>query len=158
MFTRRVEAGHLLSDRAQRPAADYVGSYQHEEQDAKMWADWGIDYLKYDMCSMGRIINKEAHGDPQEARRARHRRLREDASRRCLRPDGRSSSAFASTGGMRWKWGPEVGGNLWRTTGDISDNYTTDVGDRFPQCSPVARMPRPATGMILTCWRSAMAA
>src|ERR1700761_540955 len=39
--------------------AKYEGSYQHEQQDADLYASWGIDYLKYDLCSYHEIMNKE---------------------------------------------------------------------------------------------------
>ena len=58
-----------------------------------------------------------------------------------------------------WKWGPEVGGNLWRTTGDIRDNCDRMIADRVSTGgSRPLRTPGPATGMIRTCWRSATAA
>ena len=44
----------IYSGPGPKTCGGYVGSYQHEEQDAKMWADWGFDYFKYDMCSMNR--------------------------------------------------------------------------------------------------------
>jgi alpha-galactosidase len=102
----------------------YAGSYQHEEQDAKMYADWGIDYLKYDMCSMGRIINKEANGDPKK--RAELDKAVYDKMHKALLATGRPIVFSLCQYGWDdvWKWGPEVGGNLWRTTGDISDDYT----------------------------------
>ena len=44
--------------------ARYEGSYQHEEQDAKTYAAWGIDYLKYDLCGFHKIMMQEAPNDP----------------------------------------------------------------------------------------------
>ena len=41
----------IYSGPGQQTCANYEGSLGHEEQDAKMYADWGIDYLKYDLCS-----------------------------------------------------------------------------------------------------------
>ena len=41
----------IYSSPGPKTCAGYEGSYQHEEQDAKTWAAWGIDYLKYDWCS-----------------------------------------------------------------------------------------------------------
>src|ERR1700753_433349 len=43
--------------------AKYEGSYQHEQQDADLYASWGIDYLKYDLCGFRSIMDKEAPGD-----------------------------------------------------------------------------------------------
>src|SRR5271170_4761321 len=47
--------------------ARFAGSYQHEEQDAKTYAEWGIDFLKYDLCGFRDIMKKEAPNDPQKA-------------------------------------------------------------------------------------------
>ena len=44
----------------------YLGSWQHEQQDAQTWADWGIDYLKYDWCSYGNVINGLPDNDPMK--------------------------------------------------------------------------------------------
>jgi alpha-galactosidase len=114
----------VYSSPGPKTCAGYEGSYQHEEQDAKTYAEWGIDYLKYDMCSMGKIINKEANGDPQK-----HLELDKavyDKMHKALLATGRPIVFSLCQYGWDdvWKWGPEVGGNLWRTTGDISDNYT----------------------------------
>jgi alpha-galactosidase len=49
---QRFEIGHLL---VARSCGGYEGSYGHEELDARTYAAWGIDYLKYDWCSAGRI-------------------------------------------------------------------------------------------------------
>ena len=114
----------IYSGPGPKTCGGYVGSYQHEEQDAKMWADWGIDYLKYDMCSMGRIINKEANGDPKK--RAELDKAVYEKMHKALLATGRPIVFSLCQYGWDdvWKWGPEVGGNLWRTTGDISDDYT----------------------------------
>jgi alpha-galactosidase len=114
----------IYSGPGPKTCGGYVGSYQHEEQDAKMWADWGIDYLKYDMCSMGRMINKEANGDPRK--RAELDQAVYEKMHKALLATGRPIVYSLCQYGWDdvWKWGPEVGGNLWRTTGDISDDYT----------------------------------
>ena len=49
----------IYSSPGPKTCAGYVGSYGHEEQDAKTWAAWGIDYLKYDWCSASRIYKEE---------------------------------------------------------------------------------------------------
>jgi alpha-galactosidase len=114
----------IYSGPGPKTCGGYAGSYQHEEQDAKMYAAWGIDYLKYDMCSMGRIINKEANGDPKK--RAELDKAVYDKMHKALVATGRPIVFSLCQYGWDdvWKWGPEVGGNLWRTTGDISDDYT----------------------------------
>ena len=47
----------IYSSPGPETCAGYEGSYQHEEQDAKTWASWGIDYLKYDWCSASQVYD-----------------------------------------------------------------------------------------------------
>jgi alpha-galactosidase len=102
----------------------YAASYQHEEQDAKMYADWGIDYLKYDLCSFRDIMKKETgneHGEKAfEMQKAAYEKMH-----KALVATGRPIVYSLCQYGWNdvWKWGPDVGGNLWRTTGDINDHY-----------------------------------
>jgi alpha-galactosidase len=93
----------------------YEGSHAHEQQDAKTWAAWGIDYLKYDWCG-ARMLYSDA--DEQ----ALYQRMGE-----ALAASGRKIVfSLCQYGRMDvWKWGPQVGGNLWRTTGDISDRWAS---------------------------------
>ena len=98
-------------------------SYGHEAQDAKMFASWGVDYLKYDLCSYGDIMKKEAPGDQQKQwgmMRQAYEKMHQD-----LLDTGRPIVFGICEYGFDavWNWGPKVGGNLWRTAGDISDNY-----------------------------------
>ncbi len=91
----------------------YEGSHGHEIQDAKTWAAWGIDYLKYDWCG-ARMMYSESEEQPL------YQRMGE-----ALAASGRKIVFSLCQYGFVdvWKWGPEVGGNLWRTTGDISDRW-----------------------------------
>jgi alpha-galactosidase len=84
------------------------GSLNHEVQDAKTYASWGIDYVKIDWCN--------AEGLDPEVQYAKFR----DA----LAQSGRPIVFSICNWGVKapWRWGPKTG-NLWRTTGDISDNY-----------------------------------
>ena len=84
------------------------GSLNHEAQDAKTYADWGVDYVKVDWC--------HAEGLDPEAQYAKFR----DA----LAQAGRPIVFSICNWGVKapWRWGPKTG-NLWRTTGDISDSY-----------------------------------
>jgi len=101
----------------------YEGSFGHEEQDAKTYASWGIDYLKYDWCSMGRIY-------PNSVLRAGYQKMGE-----ALLASGRPIVFSLCEYGMGdvWTWGPAVAGNLWRTTGDISDNWKSMEAIGFNQ-------------------------
>ena len=93
--------------------AKYEGSYGHEEQDAQTYAGWGMDYLKYDWCSAAKVYK------PSEMP-AVYKKMY-DALKRAGHPLVYSRCQY----GMEqvWEWGASVGGNLWRTTDDISDNY-----------------------------------
>jgi len=93
--------------------AGYEGSYGHEAQDAKTYAAWGVDYLKYDWCSASRLY-------PDSAMRAVYQKMAE-ALRATKRPIVYSLCQYGRDD--VWTWGDKAGGNLWRTTGDINDTY-----------------------------------
>ena len=103
----------IYSSPGPKTCAGYEGSYGHEDQDAKTYAAWGFDYLKYDWCSAGRIYKVP---DMQ----AVYQKMG-DALLATGRPIVFSLCQYGL--GDVWKWGPKVGGNLWRTTGDINDHW-----------------------------------
>jgi len=82
----------------------------HEYQDALMYASWGVDYLKYDWCNT--LPGQDAPASYANIRQAL------DASGR---PIVLSICEWGTA--KPWLWGKEVGGNLWRTTGDIQDRW-----------------------------------
>jgi alpha-galactosidase len=90
------------------------GSYGHEEQDAATFARWGIDFIKYDWCSGNSVYNNP--GDIQKAYEKMHQ-----AILKTVRPMLYSVSEYGIDD--VWKWGTTVGGNMWRTTDDVSDDY-----------------------------------
>lgn len=99
------------------------GSYLHEQQDALTWVKWGVDYLKYDWCSYGQIVDAKVRADhekPYIIMRA--------ALDRCDR-----DMVFSVCWSEREVhiWAPALGGNLWRTTGDITDNWSSMSGIGF---------------------------
>src|SRR5438067_8984337 len=103
--------------------AGYEGSYGHEEQDARTYASWGIDYLKYDWCGARNIYtDQEMQAVYQEMGEA-------------LLKSGRPILYSLCQYGRDdvWKWGPEVGGNAWRTTGDIRDTWDSMTKIGFSQ-------------------------
>jgi alpha-galactosidase len=105
----------------------YLGSYKHEKQDARTYAGWGIDYLKYDMCSYGNIMDKK-YGKMSATNTAQRLAADEavyDKMHKALTATGRPIVLSMCQYGWDdvWKWGDSVGGNLWRTTGDINDTY-----------------------------------
>ncbi len=114
----------IYSSPGPRTCAGYEGSLGREEQDAKMYAAWGIDYLKYDLCSyIPEVMQKEAPTD-----KAAQMRLMIDAYGRmdkALKATGRPIVfSFCQYGwDAVWEWGPSAGANLWRTTGDIQPDW-----------------------------------
>jgi alpha-galactosidase len=113
----------IYSSPGPKTCAGYEGSYNHEEQDAKTYAAWGIDFLKYDLCSFRKIMVDQAPHDPQkqnEMMRAAYKKM-EQALRATDRPIVYSLCQYGLDN--VWQWGPSVGANLWRTTDDISDSY-----------------------------------
>ena len=105
----------IYSSPGPQTCAHYEGSYGHEEQDARTYAAWGIDYLKYDWCSAGKI-----YPDDRNTLQAVYQKMGD-----ALHSTGRLIvfSLCEYGRGAVWEWGPDVGGNLWRTTGDISDSW-----------------------------------
>ena len=82
----------------------------HEYQDARTYASWGVDYLKYDWCNT--LPGQDARSSYANIRQAL------DASGH---PIVLSICEWGTA--KPWLWGKEVGGNLWRTTGDIQDRW-----------------------------------
>jgi alpha-galactosidase len=109
----------IYSSPGPRTCGGYPASYGHEEQDAKMFASWGIDYLKYDWCSAGNIYKNDAL-QPVYQKMG-------DALASSERPIVYSLCEYGM--GQVEKWGPAVGGNLWRTTGDIRDEWDSMISN-----------------------------
>jgi len=110
----------------------YEGSYGHEEQDARTYAAWGVDYLKYDWCSASRIYGNAFL-------RPVYQKMGE-ALQGCGRPIVYSLCEYGTAAVSGW--GPLVGGNLWRTTGDIQDNWNSMAANGFSQ-GPLGRFASP---------------
>jgi alpha-galactosidase len=110
----------LYSDAAIETCGGYTGSYGHESEDAKTFAAWGVDYLKYDYC-----------GAPpdQASAKLRYRRMAD-----ALRSSGRPIIFSICEWGHRepWKWAASVGGQLWRCAGDIRDKWRDNDPNRRP--------------------------
>ncbi|WP_263381439.1 glycoside hydrolase family 27 protein [Granulicella arctica] len=113
----------IYSSPGPKTCGGYEGSYNHEEQDAKSYADWGIDYLKYDQCSFGDIIKQQV-GDDTAKSYAMQRAAYEKMHQALLKTRRPIVYSFCQYGLYEpWKWAPEAGANLWRTTGDINDTW-----------------------------------
>ena len=101
-------------------------SYQREEQDARAYARWGFDYLKYDWCGYSQIAPTPTLDD-----RKKPYRLMGEILKRQERDIVFSICQYGQ--GSVWEWGREVGGHLWRMTGDIRDNWPSMTSIGFQQ-------------------------
>ncbi|MEU2716375.1 NPCBM/NEW2 domain-containing protein [Streptomyces sp. NPDC007205] len=93
-------------------SAGFPGALGHEYSDAQQFADWGVDYLKYDNCNNQGVDAKQRYTTMRDALKA--------ASRQTGRPIVYSICEWGEN--KPWEWASDVG-HLWRTTGDISDNW-----------------------------------
>jgi alpha-galactosidase len=99
----------IYSDAGSKTCEGRPGGLGHEYQDAIQYAAWGVDYLKYDWCN---TTTQDARSSYANIRAAL------DASGRSI------VLSICEWGAAKpWLWGKEVGGNLWRSTGDISDRW-----------------------------------
>ncbi|GAA3573007.1 hypothetical protein GCM10022222_66580 [Amycolatopsis ultiminotia] len=94
------------------------GALDHEDVDAQTFADWGVDYLKYDNCNN------------QDRPAVERYRKMGDAIKKTGRPMVYALCEWGEN--QPWLWGRDAGAQLWRTTGDISDNWAsmTEILDR----------------------------
>ncbi|WP_329459083.1 NPCBM/NEW2 domain-containing protein [Streptomyces sp. NBC_01497] len=104
----------IYEDAGTATCAGYPGSLGHEGTDAQTFADWGVDYLKYDNC------NNNSDGSRADYVK------RYTAMRDALAATGRPIVYSLCEWGEQspWEWAGDVG-NSWRTTGDISDNWSS---------------------------------
>ncbi|HYA48769.1 MAG TPA: glycoside hydrolase family 27 protein [Burkholderiales bacterium] len=103
----------IYSDAGTKTCAGRPGSWGYEFQDARQYAEWGVDYLKYDWCNNGGQNSAAAYS-----------RMR-DALQACGRPIVFSICEWGST--KPWLWARDIG-NLWRTTDDIQDAWEVKKG------------------------------
>ena len=122
----------IYSSPGPNTCAGYEGSYGHEVQDARTYAAWGIDYLKYDWCGARTLYTDEEMP-------AIYQKMG-DALLASGRPIVYSLCQYGRLD--VWKWGPDVGGNLWRTTGDIRDTWDSMTRIGFGQ-NELAQWARP---------------
>jgi alpha-galactosidase len=126
-----------------------AASWQHEAQDAQTYAKWGFDYLKYDWCSYGEVAFGKFTNMMDVASYGRITQNEADAiypyqlMGKYLHDQPRDIVFSLCQYGMAdvWKWGGSIGGNCWRTTGDITDTWRSMSGIGFKQdkCAPCAK-------------------
>jgi alpha-galactosidase len=101
----------IYSSPAAKTCAGYTGSLGHVQQDADTYASWGVDYLKYDWCQRPSTL-------------AAMKTAYEQMHQALLKTGRPIVFSLCQYGWFAvWRWSASVGGNLWRTTGDIEDNY-----------------------------------
>lgn len=109
--------------------AGYPSSYDHEFQDARQFADWGVDYLKYDFCHFP---------DSADCKSRYH------TMSMALKATGREILFAACNWGQEesWNWMRSIGAHTYRSTGDIFDNFQSFMGifrsqlDHLSQSAP----------------------
>jgi alpha-galactosidase len=101
----------IYSDAADRTCGGYPGSYTFEEQDASLWASWGVDFLKYDYCN----------APPEQAAAIERYTRMGQALRGCEREVLFSLCEWG--GRSPFLWGRKAGGHAWRVTGDVIDSW-----------------------------------
>jgi alpha-galactosidase len=121
-----LKAG-LYSSPGPYTCAGFTGSYKYEAQDARRYAQWGFDYLKYDWCSYGEI----AKTDTDLPKLKKPYQVMQQALAKADRDIVYSLCQYGM--GDVWKWSAEVGGNCCRTTGDIGDSWSSMAGIGFSQ-------------------------
>ena len=99
----------IYSDAGSKTCEGRPGGLGHEYQDALQYAAWGVDYLKYDWCNTTTQDAKASYANIRAALDA------------AGRPIVLSICEWGKA--SPWLWGKEVGGNLWRATGDIQDRW-----------------------------------
>jgi alpha-galactosidase len=104
----------IYGDAGTKTCAGYPASLGNEELDAQTWAEWGVDYVKYDNC------HNQSDGSLEDFVQ-RYTAMR-DALAKTGRPIVYSICEWGQS--KPWEWAQEVG-HLWRTTGDIHDSWTS---------------------------------
>ena len=125
IHSKGLKAG-IYSSPGPFTCAGFPASYRHEVQDAERYAQWGFDYLKYDWCSYDGVAKNKSLPElkkPYVIMRAALNKVDRDIV----------FSLCQYGMGDVWEWGAEVGGNCWRTTGDIGDSWSSMAGIGFAQ-------------------------
>jgi alpha-galactosidase len=94
----------------------HTGAYQHEEADVQRFVEWGFDFLKYDWCSYDKVAKDHSRAELQKPYG-----LISDILKRQKRDIILNLCQYGM--GNVWEWGKEVGGNSWRTAGDLGGSF-----------------------------------
>ncbi|MES2279171.1 MAG: putative Ig domain-containing protein [Bacteroidota bacterium] len=124
----------IYSSPGPRTCGGYLASWQHEDQDAQTYGDWGIDYLKYDWCSYSQVVMH----NPDLATAIKPYQVMRNSLDKVNRD---IMYSFCQYGDNKvWEWGAKIGGNSWRTTGDITDTWESmsTIGFKQDEMAPFA--------------------
>ncbi len=131
-FPKMAELGNYLhqnglkfgiySSPGAKTCGGLAGSLGFENVDAKTWAAWGVDYVKYDWCSYNDFL-----GTPQKSWSVEEQILPFRKMTDALNATRRDVLHSVCNWGMNdvWTWADRTGGQLWRTTGDIEDSWAS---------------------------------
>ena len=112
LHKKGLKAGIYISP-GPRTCGGYEGSFQHEDQDARLFAKWQFDFLKYDLCSYSKMLPTPNDVPALQKPYRLMGSLLEGLDRDFV------YNLCEYGRGDVWKWGREAGGNFWRTTGDL---------------------------------------
>jgi alpha-galactosidase len=125
IHTKGLKAG-IYSSPGKSTCQGLPGSLGYEEIDARTWGEWGFDLLKHDWCSYGSTMPGQSLADLQKPyivmRQALDKVARDIVYSLCQYGMGNV-----------WEWGEQVGGNFWRTTGDLTDVWSNMAAVGFRQ-------------------------
>ena len=145
----------IYSGPGPRTCAGAPASYGHEAQDAKMFASWGVDFLKYDLCSFREIMAQQSGAHVKDivnsgAAAVYSDIMAQESEDVVKKADALMVSAYEKMHqallatdrpilfslcqygfAKVWQWGPQVGASMWRTSGDISDDYASITANGF---------------------------
>jgi hypothetical protein len=127
----------IYSSPGTKTCAGYNGSYEYEAMDAKTYAAWGVDYLKYDWCSYGDVFAKE-----NDYATSAYMKPYQTMQKQLLAQNRDIVYSLCQYGFKDvWEWGAEVDGNCWRTTWDITDTWESlkDIGFSQDRLYPFAK-------------------
>jgi len=115
VHSKGLKAG-IYTSPGPRTCAGHVGAYEQEEADVRRFVEWGFDFLKYDWCSYNKIAKDKSRAELQKP----YRLISE-----ILRKQNRDVVLNLCQYGMGnvWEWGKEVGGQSWRTAGDLGGTF-----------------------------------
>jgi alpha-galactosidase len=115
IHSKGLKAG-IYSSPGPTTCAGHVGAWEHEDQDVARFVEWGFDFLKYDWCSYENISGGNGPAELQKPYRLVSRIL-------ARQPRDMVLNLCQYGMGKVWEWGREVGGNSWRTAGDLGGSF-----------------------------------